>query len=122
MQVHSPARMTRGAVGTKPTWESFLARLAAEHPQLAELFERRGQLLDISEDRAHVQVKQLRADERTLFVAQDTHARCLAAFEAVLGARVTLVLEDIAQRQPGADDAFTSNVAGLFGGHIEDKS
>jgi len=118
----TPARAGRGSLGAKPAWDAFLARLKSEDLALGELLERRGTLIDLAAERAHVQLKQLRADERTLLSQPGAHARCAQAFEVAQGSRIELVLEDIALRQAGADDAFTRSVADFFGGNIEDKS
>ncbi|HUR27464.1 MAG TPA: hypothetical protein VM509_04705, partial [Planctomycetota bacterium] len=112
----------RGAIGHKPAWDQFLSRLNAEDAALGALLARRGQLANLAADRVHIQLKDLRPDERTALAAADVAPRCARLFEAVLGTRVQVVFEDTAGRQAGEKDAFTRSVAELFGGKIEDKS
>jgi DNA polymerase-3 subunit gamma/tau len=112
----------RGAIGHKPAWEGFLARLGAEDAALGALLARRGQLVDIDAERVHIQLKDLRAPERATFADSGIVRRCESLFEAVLGARLKVVFEDLAQRPSGEKDPFTRSVAQLFGGKIEDKS
>ncbi len=112
----------RGSLGLKPTWDIFLLAWKAEDPALGALFERRGQLIDMGRERAHIQFKQLRPDERAALAGAGLAERCGKVLQTILGTRVSVTLEDVAQRQPGEKDAFTRNVAELFGGKIEDKA
>ena len=112
----------RGSLGLKPTWETFLVAWKAEDPTLGALFERRGQLIDLGRERAHIQFKQLRPDERAALAGAGLAERCGKVFQTILGTRVSVTLEDVAQRQSGEKDPFTRSVAELFGGKIEDKA
>jgi hypothetical protein len=95
--------------------------LNAEDAALGAVLARRGQLTNLTADRVHVQLKDLRADERAALAPAEVATRCAKVFEAVLGARMHVVFEDTAQRQAGEKDEFTRSVAELFGGKIEDK-
>ncbi len=112
----------RAVVGHKPAWDGFLTRISAEDASLGALLLRRGQLVDIDAERVHIQLRELRAEERATLAAADVAQRCARVFELVLGSRVAVVFEDVAQRQSGEKDAFTRSVAELFEGKIEDKS
>ncbi|HTF90212.1 MAG TPA: DNA polymerase III subunit gamma/tau, partial [Planctomycetota bacterium] len=112
----------RGAIGHKPTWDAFVARIAAADAALGALLARRGMLVDIDAERVHVQLKELRPDERASLAAAGVNQRCAQAFQAVLGRPVAVVFEDVAQRQSGEKDAFTRSVAQMFDGKIEDKT
>ncbi len=112
----------RGSLGLKPTWDTFLIAWKTEDPALGALFERRGQLVDMGRERAHIQFKLLRPEDRAALGAAGLAERCGKVFQAILGTRVSVTLEDVAQRQPGEKDAFTRNVAELFGGKIEDNA
>jgi DNA polymerase-3 subunit gamma/tau len=112
------ARTQRGA---KPAWEAFLAELRLLDEALAELFAKRGTLVDHAPGRARVQLSRTRPDERERLAAPEVAALCAQAFGRAAGEATVVVLEDTSQSQPGERDPFTRQVADLFQGHIEDR-
>jgi DNA polymerase III gamma/tau subunit len=88
-QAAAALRNPRASQGLQPAWKGFLARLASEDAELSALLERRGALIDLNSERAHVQLKLLRSDERQTLADPELRARCERAFQAACGSPVT---------------------------------
>jgi DNA polymerase-3 subunit gamma/tau len=107
--------------GTADAWERFLEALAKSSISLSDTLRARGKLIDLSNGRALVQLSNLRETERAAIQDAANQRACQAAFGAVLGQPVQVVLEDqaIAKR---ARDQYTGKVAELFQGRVEDEA
>jgi hypothetical protein len=112
---------TRAPASGRAGWKEFLARLQAEEPALARVFERCGKLVEAEESRLRVRMTRLCDDDRGLLDAPQSSVAWERALAQAYGREMVLVWEDTAKRQPGASDAFTRQVADLFSGRIEEN-
>jgi DNA polymerase-3 subunit gamma/tau len=107
--------------GNADAWERFLTALAKTSASLSETLRLRGKLVDLTNGRALIQMSNLRETERAAALDAENQRRCQSVFSAVLGAPVTVVLEDQSVAKKSRD-AYTGKVAELFGGRIEDDA
>ena len=101
-------------------WEQFLLALGARASGLADSLTRRGRLMVLDQARAVIRLAGMQDSDRLML--EDARNRRLAAliFSELMGRELTLDFEDADVARPGQSDAFTSEVAGLFEGRIED--
>jgi hypothetical protein len=107
--------------GNADAWERFLTALAKTSGSLSETLRLRGKLVDLANGRALIQLSNLRETERAAVLDAQNQRRCQSVFSTVLGAPVTVVLEDQSVAKKSRD-AYTGKVAELFGGRIEDDA
>ncbi len=105
---------------TADAWAGFLAELNTRAPSLSELIARRGKLVQYGDGRAVVRLDKLAPDEVAMISAGRNRKLCSTAFEAAVGSRVQVDLQNAAEAAPGAKDPFTANVAKQFEGRIEE--
>jgi DNA polymerase-3 subunit gamma/tau len=100
-------------------WKALLADLAQRLPSLGEVLERRGRMVELTEERAVVHCEGLREGERALMSDGRNRKRCSQALSALLDRPIEVELVDVAAVPSGDQDEFTGQVADLFGGRIE---
>jgi hypothetical protein len=71
--------------------------------------------------RVVVKLARLTDEERALALEPRNARACSRAFSELMEEEVDVVLEDAASTPPGHTYGFTRDVAGLFGGRIEDQ-
>lgn len=105
---------------TADRWNGFLVELGSRSPELQELIGRKGKLVRDLDGVAPLKLHDLTDDERAM-VGDRRNARTIqAAFAAAIGDAVRLNLELHDPKRGGDTDPFTSEIAELFGGRVED--
>ncbi|MCB9914406.1 MAG: hypothetical protein H6828_04535 [Planctomycetes bacterium] len=101
-------------------WARFLDELEGRAAALSEALSRCGKLVEFGGGRAVVRLSGLKAADRAMVQDARNQKLCTKVFSDLMGERVELRLEDSAAVRPGDQDAFTSRVASLFDGKVED--
>lgn len=115
-----PATPRLRANSRAETWEQLLIALGQRAVGLGDVMSRRGKLVILDESRAVVRFAGLHDGDR--LVLQEERNRRLASriLSEMLGRELMLEFEDADVARPGAKDTFTSEVASLFQGRIEE--
>lgn len=98
----------------------MLERLGKGTPTLAKILHTRGKLASIGNSRAVVQLSGLTDAERTILEDSRNRKQAQRCLVEVLGEGFEWTFEDRARTRPGSEDPFTSAVADLFQGRIEE--
>jgi len=94
--------------------------LGSRSPELQELIGRKGKLVRDLDGVAPLKLHDLTDDERAM-VGDRRNARTIqAAFAAAIGDSIRLQLELHDAKRGGGNDPFTSEIAEMFGGRVED--
>jgi len=113
-----PAAIERSA---GEAWKAFLESLGARLPSLAQVLEKKGELIDWRAEAARIRLARPTEPERQLVDDAANRKACQRVFEELTGRSIAVTLEVAAPRDTGQTDAFTRQVADLFGGEIEDS-
>jgi DNA polymerase-3 subunit gamma/tau len=105
-------------------WTSLIAALGARYGALAEVLATHGKL-ELRGDSAHLTLPNAAPDERAMIADRRNQAAIRRALEEIAGRPLELRMEAAqgagpARPAPSSQDAFTNEVADLFGGVIED--
>ncbi len=129
-QVETPATPPRrraqpafqGAVRSSKgeAWKRFVEELGEKAPALAQVLEGQGKLLELGDGRAIIRFQKLRQADRPLIQDGRNLKLCCRVFSEIMGEAIEVRLEDGSELRPGKEDTFTSDVASLFDGRIED--
>ena len=106
--------------GTSDAWARFLEQLAVSSTSLAEALRLRGKLADLANGRALVQLSNLRDAERALVLDPRNQKAASSTLSKVVGSSVIVVFEDQSAVRAQKDE-YTTKIAELFDGRIEDE-
>ncbi|MBL8857895.1 MAG: DNA polymerase III subunit gamma/tau [Planctomycetes bacterium] len=106
--------------GTSDAWARFLEQLGTASTALAEALRLRGKLADLANGRALVQLSNLREAERALIFDARNQKAAANTLSKVVGTPIQVVFEDQSAVRAHKDE-YTTKIAELFDGRIEDE-